>query len=248
MKRAILILFACLAMVVPGYAQSGVRQTNTFWNETLSASGDGSGVVSLLGSGTNTIILDYYVTGSPTAWSVEIDVSADALSYATCTATNNPSTQATVASGATSGVIVCSYKGRTAKAHLNSISGGTTPKLVYSLMTVQTQLLTAHITPRIYGYSLDFNAYMQALPSSQTTLTANNVLVKFYCNNTTGSTATFTITDNQGSPVAFVSAFQIGANSDVTFPPGGGYAAMQGVKWGQVTASAVNCSVEGYQQ
>jgi hypothetical protein len=97
------------------------------------------------------------------------------------------------------------------------------------------------------GFKNTFNLYMAALPNAATTATTTTGAYRFYCNNITAGAITITITDNQGSPVSFVTAFSLAANSNIRFPPGEGLMRMQGVKWSASGAASVNCTIDGFQ-
>lgn len=85
------------------------------------------------------------------------------------------------------------------------------------------------------------------LPLSATSLTATHTCVEtIYLNNTTGATQTVTITDGQATPFAYLSAFQIPANSTLRLDFDGARF-NTGIKWQAGNASAVNAHVKGYQ-
>lgn len=125
-----------------------------------------------------------------------------------------------------------------------SWTGGSSPTTILNLYASSNTTIS---TSNTGGFSTYFNAYMQALPNSATTLTSVTGAYQIYCNNTTAGAVTITITDNQGSPVSFVSTFSLAANSNVTFPPSNGYMQMQGVKWSAGAAASINCMVTGFQ-
>ena len=94
------------------------------------------------------------------------------------------------------------------------------------------------------GYGTPFNSYMTPVATGPIAVTALTGAFRFYCNNTTGSAATLTITDTAG--VAFASAFSVPANSNLTIPPAGYYMKMVGIKTSTGTNNAVNCLVDGF--
>jgi hypothetical protein len=64
--------------------------------------------------------------------------------------------------------------------------------------------------------------------------------------NSTGSTQTVTLTDNQGAPVAYLSSFQIPANSTLVYDLH--YAKFaNGIKWLATNAASVNAQIVGFQ-
>jgi hypothetical protein len=97
-----------------------------------------------------------------------------------------------------------------------------------------------------FGYSTEYLNYMSAPPTVATKVTGTQGIFWFYCNNTTGNAATITITDNQATPVSFVTAFSLPPNSDVTFPASNAYMLMKGIQWSQGTSGAINCLIQGY--
>jgi hypothetical protein len=86
-----------------------------------------------------------------------------------------------------------------------------------------------------------------ALPSTSTVLTATATCVTaIMFSNITSSAQTVDVTDNQGSPVAYVKSFQIPANSNFIYPLHG-MKLTSGIKWSATSASSVNAQVVGYQ-
>ena len=64
--------------------------------------------------------------------------------------------------------------------------------------------------------------------------------------NTTASVQTVTLTDNQGSPVAYLSGFQVPANSTMVYALH--YAKFaNGIKWLATNATSVNAQIVGFQ-
>lgn len=92
-----------------------------------------------------------------------------------------------------------------------------------------------------------YDSGIVSLPTTSTAVTATATCVNaLLFVNTTASTQTVTVTDNQGSPVAYLSSFQIPANS--TFLYGLQYAKLAGgVKWFATNATAVNAQIVGLQ-
>jgi len=86
-----------------------------------------------------------------------------------------------------------------------------------------------------------------SLPNTSTTLTSTATCVTaILFNNTTSSTQTVSVTDNQGTPVAYVSSFQIPGNSSFVFPLYG-MKLTGGIKWSATNTGVVNAQVLGYQ-
>lgn len=92
-----------------------------------------------------------------------------------------------------------------------------------------------------------YDSGIVTLPTTSTAVTATatciNALVFV---NTTATTQTVTVTDNQATPVSYLSSFQIPANS--TFIYDLQYAKLAGgVKWSATNATAVNAQIVGLQ-
>lgn len=102
------------------------------------------------------------------------------------------------------------------------------------------------IPPNICGTTA-YDSGAVTLPSTSTALTATATCVTAVMfNNTTSSTQTVDVTDNQATPVSYVKSFQIPANSNFV------YSLYQmrlanGIKWSAVNASSVNAQVVGFQ-
>lgn len=94
----------------------------------------------------------------------------------------------------------------------------------------------------------EYKAYLQVIATGGTTITSSNTYVTvLFCMNTTGSAATLTIADTQGSPVTFWNAVSIAANSVVLLYTGPIGLYMQGIKATAGTGSALYCQVQGVQ-
>lgn len=87
---------------------------------------------------------------------------------------------------------------------------------------------------------------LAAVPTSATAVfTATTCLMNIVLNNTTGSAATVTVSDNAGTPVNDVLTFSIPANSQL-LQPLWGIAFSSGVKW-TASVSGVTGGMIGYQ-
>jgi hypothetical protein len=87
------------------------------------------------------------------------------------------------------------------------------------------------------------------IPASSTLVTSFTVtscVTKIFVTNTTSTAATFTVTDNAGTPNNYVVAFSVPGNSNMILDMSG-IKFLSGVKWSQVTASALNGQIVGYQ-
>lgn len=94
-------------------------------------------------------------------------------------------------------------------------------------------------------FATDYDSGIQVVPTMLTALSASTIAVSdWWCNNTTASAVTLTVTDTAGH--AYTSAFSIPANSifNPFFHKG---LIMQGIKWQAGTSSALNCQIIGFQ-
>lgn len=92
-----------------------------------------------------------------------------------------------------------------------------------------------------------FTSALQAMPTVSTAITASTTCVlEIAVSNTSGGALTYTISDNQGSPIAFVSAVTInsGERNTYTFPNGAKFTS--GVKL-NASGSGVTYALEGLQ-
>ncbi|MEQ1949021.1 MAG: hypothetical protein ABL995_17650 [Bryobacteraceae bacterium] len=106
---------------------------------------------------------------------------------------------------------------------------------------------TLTMVPKTACGSTAYDSGMVTLPNTSTALTATSTCVNtIIFVNTTASTQTVTVTDNQGAPLTYLTGFQIPANS--TFVYDLQFAKLtSGVKWSATNASAVNAQVVGLQ-
>lgn len=93
-----------------------------------------------------------------------------------------------------------------------------------------------------------YTAYLQAITTGGVTITTvpTNVQLLF-CTNSSGSAATLTVADTQGSPVTFWTAVSIAANSVMLMHASTVGLFMQGIKLTAGTNSALSCQVQGVQ-
>lgn len=92
-----------------------------------------------------------------------------------------------------------------------------------------------------------FDSGIVSLPTSSTVVTATATCVEAVLFiNTTASTQTITLSDNQGSPVAYLNAFQVPANSTLVYELHHAKLA-NGIKWQATNATSVNAQIVGLQ-
>lgn len=215
------------------WAQGSLGSSNGTSSTTGVVVGSQIGVVN---NGANYFQLSYTTTGSPATISIQIEGSTNnGTSFALCGS-----------AGATTAATQISCSGTFDKVQVNitALTGGTSPTVIWALQTLSKGVVTNSNT---LGFTNVFNVYMVALPASATTATATTGAYRFFCSNTTVGAVTITITDNQGSPVTFVAAFSLGANSNARFPPGGDLLNMKGIKWNASAGASINCTVDGFQ-
>jgi len=92
-----------------------------------------------------------------------------------------------------------------------------------------------------------YDSGITALPTTSTAITATATCVNAVLFvNITGSAQTVTLSDNQGTPVPYLSSFQIPANSTLVYDLH--YARLaNGIKWQATNATSVNAQIVGYQ-
>lgn len=92
-----------------------------------------------------------------------------------------------------------------------------------------------------------YDSGITTLPTSSTAVTTTATCVDAVLFiNTTGTVQTITLSDNQGSPVAYLAAFQIPANSTLVY--GLHFARFaNGIKWQATNAASVNAQIVGLQ-
>jgi hypothetical protein len=79
-----------------------------------------------------------------------------------------------------------------------------------------------------------------------TSFTATSCIEKIFVSNVTSSAVTLVVTDNQGTPVTYITGFSVPANSNMLLDMGG-IKFSSGVKWSAGTSSALVGQVVGYQ-
>jgi hypothetical protein len=106
---------------------------------------------------------------------------------------------------------------------------------------------TLTVVPKTSCGTTAYDSGMVALPTAAAAVTATATCVNaIVFVNTTGSAQAVTVTDNQATPVAYLSSFQLPANSTLVYDLN--FARMaSGVKWSAANATAVNAQVVGYQ-
>jgi len=92
-----------------------------------------------------------------------------------------------------------------------------------------------------------YDSGIAALPTTSTAVTATATCVNAVLFiNTTASAQTITLSDNQGAPVAYLSGFQVPANSTLVYDLH--YARFaNGIKWQAGNAASVNAQIVGFQ-
>jgi len=92
-----------------------------------------------------------------------------------------------------------------------------------------------------------FDSGMVAIPTASTAVTATATCVNaIIFVNITGSAQTVNLTDNQGTPVSYLTSFSIPANSTLVYDLN--YAKLAaGVKWSATNATSVNAQIVGFQ-
>ena len=106
---------------------------------------------------------------------------------------------------------------------------------------------TLTMVPKTMCGSTAYDSGMVTLPTTATVVTSTATCVNaIVFVNTTGSAQAVTLTDNQGTPVAYLSSFQLPANS--TFVYDLQYVKMaSGIKWSAANATSVNAQIVGLQ-
>jgi hypothetical protein len=106
---------------------------------------------------------------------------------------------------------------------------------------------TLSMVPKTTCGTTAYDSGAIAMPTASTAVTSTATCVgAIIFINTTGSTQSVTVTDNQGTPVTYLGGFQIPANS--TFVYDLQYVKLAaGIKWQAGAATSVNAQVIGYQ-
>ena len=87
---------------------------------------------------------------------------------------------------------------------------------------------------------------MQAVPDSNTALASSTIKVQLiFCQNSTASAATLTITDNDSVPRTYWPTVSIAANSIAMLYSGVGMTMTGGIKWQASASNTIYCQVEG---
>jgi hypothetical protein len=112
-----------------------------------------------------------------------------------------------------------------------------------------TQPVSGSVTsvPKTACGTTAYDSGMAALPTTSTAATTTSTCVNAVIFvNVTGATQTVTLTDNQGTPMAYLSGFQIPANSTLVYDLNFARLA-SGIKWSSTNASSVNAQIVGMQ-
>ncbi len=106
---------------------------------------------------------------------------------------------------------------------------------------------TCTTVPKTSCGTTAYDSGMVTLPSTSTAVTTTATCVNaILFVNTTASTQTVNVTDNQGTPASYLTSFQIPANStfvyDLQFAK-----LLSGIKWSATNATSVNAQIVGFQ-
>jgi hypothetical protein len=106
---------------------------------------------------------------------------------------------------------------------------------------------TLTVVPKTTCGTTAYDSGMVSMPTASTAVTATATCVNaIVFVNTTASSQSVTVTDNQGTPVTYLASFSLPANS--TFVYDLQYVKMaSGIKWSAAAASSVNAQVIGFQ-
>ena len=106
---------------------------------------------------------------------------------------------------------------------------------------------TLTMVPKTTCGSTAYDSGILTLPTASTAVTATATCVNsILFVNTTASAQTITLSDNQATPVTYLSSFQIPANS--TFVYDLQYVKLaSGIKWSATNATSVNAQIVGFQ-
>ena len=92
-----------------------------------------------------------------------------------------------------------------------------------------------------------YDSGIVTMPTTSTVVTATATCINAVVFvNTTASTQTITLQDNQASPVTYLESFQVPANSTLVYDLHNARLA-NGIKWQATNASSVNAQIVGYQ-
>ena len=106
---------------------------------------------------------------------------------------------------------------------------------------------TLTMVPKTTCGTTAYDSGMVSIPTASTAVTSTATCVNgIIFVNTTGSSQTISVTDNQGTPVSYLASFAIPANS--TFVYDLQYAKLAaGIKWSATNATSVNAQIVGFQ-
>ncbi len=128
-----------------------------------------------------------------------------------------------------------------------SIAGTSNVSVTSALPTGSNVIGSVGAKPLTSCGNTIYDSGMTNLPTTEAAATSTATCVSaIYVNNLTASSQTFSIKDNQGTPVVYVNAFNLPANSNLLLSFGGIKFA-SGVRWVATNASAVNAQILGYQ-
>jgi len=106
---------------------------------------------------------------------------------------------------------------------------------------------TVTMVPKTSCGATAYDSGMVTLPTTSTAVTATATCVNVILFvNTTASSQTVNVTDNQGTPASYLTSFQLPANStfvyDLQFVK-----LAAGIKWSATNATSVNAQIVGFQ-
>jgi hypothetical protein len=143
----------------------------------------------------------------------------------------------------TGNVTVAQATGTNLHAVLDS---GTVTSITNALPAGSNVLGTVDTIPKTACGNTVASQALAAVPTSATVVfSSTTCVVVIILNNTNGSSATVTVTDNQGTPINDVLTFSIPANSQL-IQPMWGVAFTTGLKW-TASGTGVTGAVLGYQ-
>jgi hypothetical protein len=127
-----------------------------------------------------------------------------------------------------------------------AVTAGSALKIDGSAVT-QPVSGTLTVVPKTACGATAYDSGMTTLPTSSTAVTSTATCVNaIVFVNTTASTQTVTVSDNQGTPLTYLSSFQLPANSTLVYDLQ--FVKMSaGIKWSATNATSVNAQIIGFQ-
>lgn len=127
-----------------------------------------------------------------------------------------------------------------------SVTAGSALKVDGSAVT-QPVSGTLTVVPKTACGTTSYDSGMTTLPTTATAVTSTSTCVNaIVFVNTTASAQTGTVSENQGTPLTYLSSFQLPGNS--TFVYDLQFVKMSsGIKWSAANATSVNAQIIGFQ-